>query len=1472
MEQETRNKLQRATQQIRRILEDEFAEQLEGTFDILASGKILPEAGKHLDARQRLTRQKLVDAIEHIKANGKKPKEAVEDYTREAAFTFLNRCVALRMLEARGMLQECVAKGDQSSGFKEFCGLAPGLSSVDDGGYRLYLECLFDELSVEVKVLFDRRDSASLLWPRRGALNEVLEILAQEDLAAIWAIDETIGWVYQYHNDPDERKKMREESSAPRNSRELAVRNQFFTPRYVVEFLTDNTLGRIWYEMCQGNTRLKDQCRYLVRRPAEIFLPPGESSPETAETTLSDSAERQTQEELLRQPVHIPHRALKDPREIRLLDPACGSMHFGLYAFELFWSIYDEAWEIARSSDAGARSAATFAPFVTFAATFSNKASFLREVPMLIIQHNIHGIDIDPRAAQIANLAIWLRAQRSWHESRIDRKDRPRINRSNIVCAEPMPGEKGMLREFVEQQFPEAERPAFAFLLEKIFDKLSLAGEAGSLLQIEEEIRTAVTEAHSLARRQSEKRQKQLFTDTDQPLQQHMEFDLRGLTDEQFWDAAEQRIYDALEAYAEQAESGGGFQRRLFADDAAQGFAFIDLCRKRYDVVVMNPPFGAFPLLADTILNRDFADCRGDFYPSFMQRWGKRTELLGAITNRTGLTLSGLASWRISTLLATPRLVLLADLGMGVLDALVETALFVLSKVQSGFAITFDLLSTPKDRAAEQLLSKVTAVADGATPVNLFVSNPHAFQSIPGSPICYRIPAGFLATFAEHPRMERNSFVFRSTSPNYDDFRFIRLRWEAPLNEFGRTKRWSPLAKGGEYSPYYADIELLIDWDDKRQTFRGYTGSIHRPMERPACADIFFTPGITWSGRTASRFSPRVLPAGSIFSSKGPFAGGVSNDQLIADLGVMMSAPFQAYLELFVQAGDATSSGSAARDYQVGALRSVPDPNLKPQVHSAVGETTSEIVREIMAECSISETSGIFARWPVLGCACLAVSQRRRAEARTAAVFKVLSATQKIDQLVADAYHFGPAEFAYMESLFGNHPLKYPKKAIDEDAIVELFSQDSEKVIQNAVASQSTGRFITVKCYYADRHLEVVSHVLGTSPVALKHLLVERNSRREDTVALGEDLLSLVVGVIFGRWDVRYPTGERPAPELPDPFAPLPVCPPGMLQGDDGLPLSPAAGRRLRAENRYPLDVAWEGILVDDPEHPLDIERRVHAALAVIWGERADAIQQEACELLGVPTLREWFRRAASFFADHLKRYSKSRRKAPIYWPLSTPSATYTVWLYYHRFAKDTFFKVSEIVKEKHNHEQQKLTRFRSEFGDSPTRTQSKELETQEKVVAEIKSLLEEVNRIAPLWNPNLNDGVIINFAPLWRLVPQHRAWQTECKACWDKLVAGDYDWAHLAMHLWPERVVPKCVDDASLAIAHGLEEVFWKKDDRDRFQPKGKPQGGWKTVIDELVKERSSPAVKAALKSLLEAPVAASGPERGRGRRGAST
>src|SRR5216683_8241012 len=113
-----------------------------------------------------------------------------------------------------------------------------------------------------------------------------------------------------------------------------------------------------------------------------------------------------------------------------------------------------------------------------------------RGVPGLILAHNLHGIDIDVRASQIAALALWLRCQRAYQDLGL-KKERPRITRSNFVCAEPMPGEEQMLKDFVAQLEPKL----LGQLVEVVFDKMKLAGEAGSLLKIEEEIQDAVAAA-----------------------------------------------------------------------------------------------------------------------------------------------------------------------------------------------------------------------------------------------------------------------------------------------------------------------------------------------------------------------------------------------------------------------------------------------------------------------------------------------------------------------------------------------------------------------------------------------------------------------------------------------------------------------------------------------------------------------------------------------------------------------------------------------------------------------------------------------------------------------------------------------------------------------------------------------------------------------------------------------------------------
>lgn len=1353
-DQKKRNLLQRTVTACRRVFDREFTAQLQELYGIQPDGAVTPcEALDHLADEELEVARLLRSRINHLE--GGEPTEAltrtkakpehVARVIREQAFTILNRLAALRLCEERGLVLECVRQGINSEGFRLFLTSAGNALGETHEAYRVYLYCVFDELSIDLGVLFDRFSPMALLFPRKDALEEVLrelngsgkaaesEAIPAEQFAEIWQADEAIGWIYQYYNDEAERKKMREESSAPRNSRELAVRNQFFTPRYVVEFLTDNTLGRFWYEATRGETTLRNLCPYLVRRPTEIFLKAGEAVPESAAGSEAQAGEYHSQEELLRQPVHIPHRSLKDPREIRLLDPACGSMHFGLYAFDLFTVIYDEAWEIAHGPDDAAKSASTFAPFVTFAATFPDKAAFLLEVPRLIVEHNIHGIDIDPRAAQIAGLSLWLRAQRAWHQAGVRPPDRPRITRSKIVCAEPMPGEKELLREFVEGQFVDGERPAFAFLLEKIFDRMTLAGEAGSLLRIEEEIRGAISEASAVAQRQSAPRQNRLWEGDDQPEQS--ELDLRGLNDEQFWQRVEQRIYDALEAYAEQAENGGGFQRRLFADDAAQGFAFIDLCRKRYDVVVMNPPFGQPTVDSFKYVRTSFPNSYTEALAAFVERGNQLSlDYVGAITSRSFMVANRLGEWR--KLIGVPNINLIADLGENVMDgAFVEAAAYTLTKARVTTMLAFDV------RKADDLAFALKQCVDSENTRDVYCIPRAAFYLFPKSRIVYSLPIRIISLLQLPDRFEPLSGTAREGFRTWDDFRFVRANWEVDPSRIGRSLTWEPLMKGGPFSRYRCNVHLLVGWDGEGRQSRAINMAKNgTDAQARQASDYWRRRGITYSTRSQKGFSARVLPEGCLFTGQGPLVVSETNTSNLYLLGWLNSQLVTGLLE--IQANDGK--------FLTGLVKTLPwiPPN-KSRIASIEDETV-ELLNKLFHLAALEECNQYFFCPPV------GKTLQEASSVGVALSLSSLMATEHVDgrwnDYVNELYQVDPVEVAELER----------QVSFEEDI------EETDDASDDEVATAD----------WCQREVATT-------------------------------WLSFIIGAIQGRWDIRTATGERRAPVLPDPFAPLPVCPPGMLQGDDGLPLSPEAGRGLRAEGRYPLDVAWDGILVDDSEHPLDLERCVRAGFAVLWGDRADDLEHEACALLGVPTLREWFRRPAGFFADHLKRYSKSRRQAPIYWPLSTASGRYTLWLYYHRLTPDTLYKcIQQFVAPKLADLEKELihlgTVLAANEGSGKERKRMEELEDLRRELIEFRT---ELEFWAPKWKPNLNDGVLITAAPLWKLFRLSK-WQKDLKACWQELEKGDYDWAHLAYTLWPDRVREKCKTDRSLAIAHGLEDL----------------------------------------------------------------
>lgn len=637
MEKQSRNAIGNVAQSVRRLLENEYVAQLDGVYDIPSSGAIAAAPGEHLTPEQRVIRSKIVAIIEYHRASDLSPSEAVDRFVRDAAFTTLNRFVALKMLEGRELIQEAVSNGENSIGYREFAGLAPGVSSLGDGvGYRLYLESLLDELASEINVLFDRCDGASLLWPRRMAFDALLAEFNKSELDSLWDDDETVGWFYQFFNSKDERQQMRDESQAPRNSRELAVRNQFFTPRYVVQFLVDNTLGRTWIEMTSGNTSLTEKCEYFV--------------------TLDDER---------------PPRALKDPRDIKILDPACGSGHFLLYCFDLLHVMYCEAWERNLGADETTGR--------SLREVYDTIEELVKAIPTLIVERNLHGVDIDPRAAQIAALALWLRAQRAWRDLGITAETRPRFRRTGIVIAEPMPGDAELVAEFASTLQP----PLLSRLFTEMVMNLALAGEMGSLLRAEVQLADEIAEARSEFVNQ---RIEPLMLPGFGPEPKHGQLDLSGIDDDEFFAEAEARLLHALGTFLTSGAGSESARRRLFADDTAQGVALLELLRMRYDVVLMNPPFGAGSLEAKRAFDASYPKTKNDIYAAFVERGVQLllpSGMLGAITSRTGFFLSSFQKWREDIILDEAPPIVFADLGMGVLDgAMVEVAAYVLERLK----------------------------------------------------------------------------------------------------------------------------------------------------------------------------------------------------------------------------------------------------------------------------------------------------------------------------------------------------------------------------------------------------------------------------------------------------------------------------------------------------------------------------------------------------------------------------------------------------------------------------------------------------------------------------------------------------------------------------------------------------------------------------------------------------------------------
>jgi hypothetical protein len=1234
--------LERATVKARQVLERDLSQFAEGRLGIYRDGRLESEEALHLER------------------DSSPGRAAVERLIREAAFTHLNRLVAIRIAEQVGLLPESLTRGRSSRGFRDVLEVAPLLSQDETGGYWTYLRLCADELAGDAPVLFDPRNPLLALAPSAAAVDELLDVLNDSSLAEVWGAADALGWLYQFFNTGEERRRMREESGAPRDSRELAVRNQFFTPGYVVGFLVQNSLGRRLIEAG-------------VASGLEEALPLLTDIPDAGGSPLALD-------------------------KVQVLDPACGSGHFLLGCYD----VLERAWALSGVDAAAAAE---------------------RILPCL------WGVDIDPRCAQVAAAALVLRARRAARDADLPR---PRV-----ITARALPDDPEAWGRALKDMSEDRQR-----LVRAVQEALRPAPILGPLLKAEElletEIRRAVPEAQA----------------------EGTLFAAMGVADDAFGQA-ETDVLAAVQQVADSVESTAA--ERLLAAEAADAIRFVEAMRNRYDAVLMNPPFGEPVPETKGYLKAAYPWIPTRDYNLLAAFVGRGLELcreggyVGAITSRAGMFLTTFEKWRREVLLGH-RLVALADLGYGVMEqAMVEAAAYVLSseRADDASASTYVRLLRESDRGAA-LADAIETLRRREDDPRVFELQQDEFEAVPGAPLSYWMAPEIRRLFRELPALEGNGAEARQGLATGDDFRFVRAFWEVRPDriargreETRRGRRWVPFAKGGEYSPYWADIHLLVDWQDDGRALRDSSGS------RVQNEQHYFRPGLTWPLRTQGGFNPRVLPGGCIFGHKGPAVLPARADPWDV-LAWLQSRPLRVML-------DAVATFGA---YEVGAVQRMPWPGsrLSQEQQSALSKLAQQIVAKRAAWDQADETSRLFVRPGLLGVDGPTVHKRvaQYLATREAATISMLEAVEAIEEILGDALGLGEAARRYLDQEIGDLATRRPSGQLDEresERIADLYAQSSP--------GGGAGSFVF------DPLLEGVAKEVGKHPAAIaearSRLGVVPDAQLRTAV---RDVVSYLVGVAFGRWDLRVARDASFGEPLSDLLQPLPIRPPGMLHAADGA-----------VPDDYPIALPRDGLLLDERGDEWDLEASIRRAAGAL-DELPLLDDIEAA--LGRVSLRDYLR--SGFFQDHLRRYSRSRRKAPIYWQLSVPSRDWGVWVYAATLSRETLFAVARHAA---RHERlgrehlEALVAERDAGGRGRTVKEVGDLVAREEsLLRELADFRAEVERVAALgWEPNLDDGLILCAAPLANLFP---AWPDAAKER-TKLKAGAYEWASVSR--WSDRL-----------------------------------------------------------------------------------
>lgn len=716
--------------------------------------------------------------------------EAFSRIMEETAYTWFNRLIAIRFMEVNNYLpgHVRVLSSDNPEKIEPDLVTSPFDSDLtfsedesrqivdwktnnqtDDLFQMLFLkEC--NALNEPLPMLFETiADYTELLLTltisdRDGVVWHLVHDIPEDDFRDQVQI---IGWFYQYYNTEPKDKVFARKSSEKIKKEDIPAATQLFTPDWIVRYMVENSLGRLWVEG-HPNEDLKGQWKYY----------------------LDEAKQEEDVQKQLNQ-IYAEHSKL-NPEDLTCLDPCCGSGHILVYMFDVLMQIYQSR---------GYRD---------------------RDAAISIVEHNLYGLDIDERAAQLAYFAVMMKARQ------YDRRFLSRGLQPHIYAIEESNG-LSKWQEFAGSDFGQLTLDqTYIVQADELIDLFHDAKEYGSILKVEP------------------------------------------------------ADYDNLQDYLEEIRQKGS-ENILFAawaDEMAGKMPKLirqaKLLSRKYDVVVTNPPYmvsGGMDAKLSKYVKDNYPDSKSDLFAVFIEQCGAMIKPNGyqaMITQHAWMFLSSYEKLREKIL--QKMIVNMAHLGPRAFEEIggevVQTTSFVLrNEFSNGYQGEYCRLIEPTTQQGKEAMF--------LSAQNRYVSKQENFAKIPGSPVAYWVSnqiidmysKGFIMKNIAHPK------VGMQTSNNN---RYLRLWFEINYAEFSGSSmglKWIKYLKGGRFRKWYGNLEYLVWYNSNPQFI------LNQKNARVLDESFLKKKKCTWTDLTSGKNSFRLAPDDSFYDISGHCFFPNKNDQ-----------------------------------------------------------------------------------------------------------------------------------------------------------------------------------------------------------------------------------------------------------------------------------------------------------------------------------------------------------------------------------------------------------------------------------------------------------------------------------------------------------------------------------------------------------------------------------------------------------------